>query len=88
MHCMVKIVVFYLGITCPPEHTNATNGNGNCTDTNYFGGECTFTCSEGYGINGIALSVCIDDGNGDGNGTWNSSAPACERGNEYFHLIL
>ena len=83
----VNIIVFYLGITCPPELTNPKNGNVNCTDTNYFGSECTFNCNEGYGINGSALSVCIDDGTGDVNGTWNSSAPTCGSRNEYFLLF-
>ena len=79
--------MFYLGITCPPDHSNPTNGNVNCTETNYFGSECTFSCSEGYGTNGTAFSVCIDDGSGDAYGNWNSSASICESRDEYFLLF-
>ena len=74
----MQIVLLRLEITCPLLHIPPTNGNVSCTDINYAGSECNFTCSDAYGIFGTALSVCIDDMNGDANGSWTSSAPICQ----------
>ena len=58
-----------------------------CTDGNYVGSVCAFTCSDTYGMIGTALSVCIYDETGDLNGTWNRFASICQSRNKCFHLF-
>ena len=50
-----------------------------CSKSNELGSICNYTCDSGYGLSNTSLAStsCIDDGNNDANGEWNSTPPTC-----------
>ena len=45
-----------------------------------FGTTATYSCSEGFGLNGgDAVRTCGPDGNDDTTGLWSGNAPSCDR---------
>ena len=78
---MVICTLIYLVtvITCNPARTNLANGQVVCSNSNELGSVCKYTCDSGYGLSNTSLAstTCIDDGNNDANGEWNSTPPTC-----------
>nr|XP_039267286.1 uncharacterized protein LOC120342501 isoform X7 [Styela clava] len=51
----------------------------NCSNTNYWGSECLFTCPDGMWVDGSDTSMTCKDKDKDGKGEWTTEIPKCER---------
>ena len=45
------------------------------------GENCTFSCNDGYVLNGSITITCLN------NGTWSSTEPSCKQGNKLCSLL-
>ena len=69
----VRVFIFFTfvsGKTCPAV-VEPENGSANCTDDNVFGSRCSFSCNEGYQLEGRSLIKCTGEG-------WDFGSPICE----------
>uniref|UniRef100_F7AJJ2 Uncharacterized protein n=1 Tax=Ciona intestinalis TaxID=7719 RepID=F7AJJ2_CIOIN len=64
-------------IVCLPQHSSPANGGVQCTNSNFMGSSCTFTCDVGYDLLGEISSVCNLITATDAIGTWSAPAPIC-----------
>ncbi|XP_077969592.1 P-selectin-like [Styela clava] len=68
-------------ITCKPALHDPQNGQVACSNKNNIGSNCTFSCNEGYDLDGTVESsiesLCRDDGDGDEVGEWTVPEATC-----------
>ena len=57
--------------TCIPTNPSLIDGSVSCTDTNNVGSVCTFTCNDGFRVNGKTTLTCTANG-------WSGAEPTCE----------
>ena len=68
-------------VSCGPAPNAPSNGQQSGSGTT-FGSTVTFTCNQGYNLQGDSRRTCMADGQ------WNGSAPTCSRKllrNQMFH---
>jgi len=64
-------------IRCNPPRTSLKNGKVRCTNYNVVGSVCRYQCNFGYELKGRKFSKCLDDGDDDVIGKWNTKVPTC-----------
>ncbi|XP_076818199.1 P-selectin-like [Clavelina lepadiformis] len=64
-------------LTCPPPHIDPDNGSVACSNDNFDGSECRFSCDVGFFLLGSQSSICRDDGDLDAEGEWSDPPPTC-----------
>lgn len=59
-----------------------SNGNVTCSNGNVYKSECTFSCGEGYYLDGNKQTECAGDFK------WNNIAPRCQRSKTILTYII
>ena len=65
-------------VFCQPQLA-PVNGGQSCTDGVNLQSVCTFTCDEGFVLDGRVTAQCFDDRNADNIGAWTALPPVCLR---------
>ena len=64
-------IFIFISVTKCPSLSASVNGHYVCDKGFIYGSQCSFSCNQGYILQGVSLSSC------DQNGDWSSAAPTC-----------
>lgn len=73
----------YLAAFCKPAIENVAMGNVSCTDSNRYRSVCSFSCAEGWKLEGSITLMCGDSAAGVLK--WNRPIPICKRKHTPLH---
>ena len=75
--CLILLSNLFIVLTCPPL-TAPDNGDIDCSlgddGVPHEGDTCSFTCDDGYDLNGTNARTCQNDG------TWSGTQAMCSAG--------